>query len=199
MCWFLRENYILVQILVCGLAVVCLKQAPADILVQRSLYLRLETKDACARTFGHNEQIWKSSCYASYSAAFEKGYTSVHGGCISSQCCLRSTQWLPGRSMGVVNSGNAPGLNFRPSACGPSVRGRRTAPFGGITWESRAAHGEPPQTQLGPWPPQSPGPLGHPPAIPIPGLALSWGMEFLLVTLCYKTVRPLAHYPRAQN
>ena len=55
----------------------------------------------------------------------------VSGGYISSPCRLRSTQRPPGRSMGVVDSGNAPGLNSRPSACGRSARGRREAAFGG--------------------------------------------------------------------
>ena len=54
-----------------------------------------------------------------------------HGGYISSQCRLRSTQWPPGTPMGVINSGNAPGLNSRPSACGPSVRSRRRGAFWG--------------------------------------------------------------------
>ena len=104
-----------------------------------------------------------------YSAVFEKVPTSVHGGYISSPCRLRSTQQPPGRSMGVVDSGNAPGLNSRPSACGHSARGRWEAAFGGTAWGPRAAHGQPPQTRLGPWPPRSPGPLGHPPR-PSPSL-----------------------------
>ena len=104
-----------------------------------------------------------------YSADFDEGYTSVHRGYISSPCRLRSTQWPPERSMGVVNSGNAPGPNSRPSACGRSVRSRRTVAFVGITSGSRAAQGEPPQTRLSPWPPRSPGPLGHPPR-PSPSL-----------------------------
>ena len=80
-----------------------------------------------------------------YTVPFLKKYPlRVSGGYISSQCRLRSTQWPPGRSMGAVDSGNAPGLNSRPSACGRSVRSRRTAAFGGTAWGSRAAHGEPP-------------------------------------------------------
>ena len=98
-----------------------------------------------------------------YSPVFEKRNTSVHGGYISSPCRLRSIQRSPGRSMGVVDSGNAPGLNSWPSACGRSARGRREAAFGGTAWGPCAAHGQPPQTRLGPWPPRSPGPLGHPP------------------------------------
>ena len=86
----------------------------------------------------------------------------MHRGYISSPCRLRSTQRPPGRSMGVVDSGNAPGLNSWPSACGRSVRGRRDAAFGGPAWGPSAAHGEPPRARLGPWPPRSPGPLGHP-------------------------------------
>ena len=94
------------------------------------------------------------------------------GGYISSPCRLRSTQRPPGRSMGVVDSRNAPGLNSLPSACGRSARGWREAAFGGTAWGPHAAHREPPQTRLGPWPPRSPGPLGHPPpAIPVAGWA----------------------------
>ena len=69
-----------------------------------------------------------------YSAVFEKVLTSAHGGYISSPRRLRSTQQPPGRSMGVVDSGNAPGLNSRPSACGRSARGLA----GGSVW----AHSE---------------------------------------------------------
>ena len=105
------------------------------------------------------------------SPVFEKRPTSVHGGYISSTCRLRSTQRPPGRSMGVVDSGNAPGLNSRPSACGCSACGQREAAFGGIARGPRAAQlqGQPPQTRLDPWPPRSPGPLGHPPR-PSPSL-----------------------------
>ena len=71
--------------------------------------------------------------------------------------------------MGVANSGNAPGLNSRTSACGPSVRGWRTAAFLGITMGFHAAQGDPPQNRLGPWLPQSPGPFGH---LPRPSLSL---------------------------
>ena len=84
-----------------------------------------------------------------YSAVFEKVSTSGEWGLyISSQCCLRSTQWPPGGSMGVVNSGNALSLNSWTSACGRSVRSRREAQFVGTMWESCAAHGEPPQSRL---------------------------------------------------
>ena len=86
----------------------------------------------------------------------------VSGGYISSQCCLRSTQWPPGRSMGAVNSGNALDLNSRTSACGPSARGRRDAAFGGTTrgdpggaWGTAANPAQPMALR-------SPGPLGHP-------------------------------------
>ena len=68
--------------------------------------------------------------------------------------------------MGAVDSGNAPGLNSRPSACGRSARSRREVAFGGIARRSCAAQGQPPQTRLGPWLPRSPGPLGHPPGHP---------------------------------
>ena len=116
-----------------------------------------------------------------YSPVFEKRNTSAHGGYISSPCRLRSTQRSPGRSMGVVDSGNAPGLNSWPSACGRSARGRREAAFGGAAWGPRAAHGQPPQTRLGPWPPRSPGPLGHPPR-PSPSLV---GLSHLFGTFFF--------------
>ena len=65
--------------------------------------------------------------------------------------------------MSVVDSGKAPGLNSRTSACGPSVRGRRAAAFLVIAMGFHAAQGEPRQDRLGKWPPRSPGLLGHPP------------------------------------
>ena len=107
-----------------------------------------------------------------YSAVFEKRHTSAHGGCISGPCRLRSTQRPPGRSMGAVDSGNAPGLNSRPSACGRSARGRREAAFGGTAWGSRCgARG----TATNPARPVAPAvpraPWASPPAIPVAGWA----------------------------
>ena len=104
-------------------------------------------------------------------------------GYIFSQRRLRPTQWPPRRSMGVVNSGNALGLNSRPLACGRSARGRREAAFGGIARGTRAAHREPPQARLGLWPPRSPGPLGHPPR-PSPSLV---GLRRLFGTFFWPT------------
>ena len=68
MCWLLREDNILVQVLVCSLAVVSVQKPPTDILVQRLLYLRLCTEDSCARVLGCYEQIREGACYASYSS-----------------------------------------------------------------------------------------------------------------------------------
>ena len=120
--------------------------------------------------------------YGIYSAVFEKVFIlGISGGYISSQCRIRSTQWPAGMSMGVVNSGNAPGLNSRTSACGPSVRSRRTAALGGTTRGSRVAPGEPPQTRLVPWFSRSLGPLGHPPrpSLSLVGLRRLFGTCFL--------------------
>ena len=90
-------------------------------------------------------------------------------GYISSQCRLRSTQWPPGRSMDVINSENAPGLNSWTLACGPSVCGRRTAALLGIRTGYCAVPGDPPQNLVRPWLPRSPGPL-RPPVWPSPSL-----------------------------
>ena len=107
-------------------------------------------------------------CKLSYTVPFLKKHTlRVSGGYISSQCRLRSTQWSPGWSMGIVNSENAPGLNSRPSACGPSVCGRREAAFVGITMGFHAAQGHPPQIRLSPWFPRSLGPLAWASALAI--------------------------------
>ena len=134
-----------------------------------------------------------------YSAVLKRDSLRRHGGHIFSQRRLRSTRWPPGRSMGVVNSGNAPGLNSRPSAWGPSVRGQQTAAFGGITRGFRAAQGEPLQTRLGPWLPRSPGPLEHPlrPSLSLVELrhlfgTCFWGPQGGICTQGAKTMIPHA-------
>ena len=53
--------------------------------------------------------------------------------------------------------------------------------MGNTTRGSRAAHWQPPQTRLGPWPPRSPGPLGHPPR-PSPSLV---GLSHLFRTFFF--------------
>ena len=85
-----------------------------------------------------------------------------HGGYISSQCRLRSTQWHPGRSIGIANFGIAPGLNSRTSrvAARSAAGGQRRlgAQRGGPVRCKGNRHTFRPGTPglLGPQPPKQP-------------------------------------------